>query len=122
LGAPILQPIPHFWPLVAIRCRFQGRVATVSTSKSHNRKENTMNILKHMEAVFVVTVAVLGSAALITEQLPEANARPHSALSARVVTSEAPLTVVYVTAKRMTPEQKRVSFEQERRATAGSRT
>jgi hypothetical protein len=81
-----------------------------------------MNILKHMEAVFVVTVAVLGSAALITEQLPEANARPYSAPAANVVTSEAPLTVVYVTAKRMTPEQKRVSLEQERRATAGSRT
>lgn len=80
-----------------------------------------MNILKHMEAVFVVTVAVLGSAALVTEQLPEANARPYSAPAAQAVTSVAPLTVVHVTAKRMTPEQKRVSFEQERRA-AGSRT
>jgi hypothetical protein len=92
----------------------------VSTSKPHNRKENTVNILKHMEAIFVVTVAVLGSAAVITERLPEANARPYSAPAA--VTSEAPLTTVYITAKRMTPEQKRVSLEQERRAAAGNRS
>lgn len=80
-----------------------------------------MNILKHMESVFVVTVAVLGSAALVTEHLPDANARPYSAPAAKEVTSTAPVTVVYVTAKRLTPEQKRVSLEQERRASAGDR-
>lgn len=80
-----------------------------------------MNILKHMEAVFVVTVAILGSAALVTERLPEANARAYLAPAASV-TAEAPMTVVHVTAKRMTEEQKRVSLEQERQAADGSRT
>lgn len=80
-----------------------------------------MNILKHMEAIFVVTVAVLGSAALVTERLPEAHARSYTAPAASVASAQAPLTV-YVTAKRMTPEQKRMSLEQERRAAAGNRT
>jgi hypothetical protein len=116
-----LQPIPHFLPLVAIGCRYLRRAATVNTSKPNNRKENTVNILKHMEAIFVVTVAVLGSAALVTERLPEANARPYTAPPATTVASaQAPLTV-YVTAKRMTPEQKRVSLEHERRTAAGNR-
>jgi hypothetical protein len=80
-----------------------------------------VNILKHMEAVFVVTVAVLGSAAFVTENLPEANARTYAA-AVSAPAAEAPIAVVYVTAKRMTPEQKRLSLEQERRAAAGSRT
>jgi hypothetical protein len=80
-----------------------------------------VNILKHMEAVFVVTVAILGSAAFVTESVPEANARPYSTPVASVPAAAAPIATVYVTAKRMTPEEKRQSLEQERRA-AGSRT
>jgi hypothetical protein len=80
-----------------------------------------VNILKHMEAVFVVTVAILGSAAFVTERLPEANAQPYSAPAASAI-AVAPITVVHVTAKRMTPEQKRLSLEQERRTAGGSRT
>jgi hypothetical protein len=80
-----------------------------------------VNILKHMEAVFVVTVAFLGSAAFVTERVPEANARPYPAPAASATAAEAPLPTVYVTAKRMTPDEKRRSLEQERRA-AGSRT
>jgi DUF917 family protein len=93
----------------------------VSTSKSHNRKENTVNILKHMEAAFVVTVAILGSAAFVTERLPDANARPYSA-AASVAAAGAPMATVYITAKRMTPEEKRQSLLQERRSAAVSRT
>jgi hypothetical protein len=81
-----------------------------------------MNILKHMEAVFGLTVAILGSAAFVTENLPEAYARPYSAPAASMPAAEAPTTVVYVTAKRMTQEQKRLSLEQERHSGAGSRT
>jgi hypothetical protein len=80
-----------------------------------------VNILKHMETVFVVTVAILGSAAFVTESVPEANARPYPAAAASLASAEAPIATVYVTAKRMTPEEKRISLEQERRA-AGSRT
>jgi hypothetical protein len=118
--APILQPVLRFGRLVAFRCRAMGRLATVNTSKSHNRKENTVNILKHMEAGFVVTVAILGSAAFVTERLPDATARPYPAQAS--VVAEAPMAVVYVTAKRMTPEEKRQSLLQERRFAAGSRT
>jgi hypothetical protein len=96
-------------------------LAKVSTSKSHNPKEINVNVLKHMEAVFVVTVAIFGAGALVTESLPEANARPYSAPAAGIA-AEAPMTVVYVTAKRLTPEQKRLSLEQERRSADGSRT
>jgi UDP-N-acetylmuramyl pentapeptide synthase len=81
-----------------------------------------VNVLKHMEAAFVVTVAILGSAAFVTENLPEANARNYAAAAVGAPAAEAPMAVVYVTAKRMTPEQKRLSLEQERRAVAGSRT
>jgi hypothetical protein len=81
-----------------------------------------VNILKHMEAVFVVTVAILGSAAFVAESVPDANARPYSAAAASAPAADAPIATVYVTAKRMTPEQKRLSLEQERRAAAGSRT
>jgi hypothetical protein len=81
-----------------------------------------VNILKHMEAVFVVTVAILGSAAFVTEGLPKANARTYSAAAVSAPAAGAPMAVVYVTAKRMTPEQKRLSLEQERGGAAGSRT
>jgi hypothetical protein len=81
-----------------------------------------VNILKHMEAVFVVTVAILGSAVFVSEGQPEAYARPYSAPAVSAPAADAPMATVYVTAKRMTPEEKRVSLEQERRAAAGSRT
>lgn len=81
-----------------------------------------MNVLKHMEAVFVVTVAIFGAGALVSESLPEAHARSYPAAVANTPAAEAPMTVVHVTAKRMTPEQKRLSLEQERRSADGSRT
>jgi hypothetical protein len=94
----------------------------VSTSKSHNRKENTVNILKHMEAAFVVSAAILGSAAFVTERLPESNARPYPAATASVAATGTPMATVYVTAKRMTPEEKRQSLLEERRFAAADRT
>jgi hypothetical protein len=78
-----------------------------------------VNILKHMEAVFVVTVAIFGSAAFVAERLPEANARTYSIPASAI--AEAPMIVVHVTAKRMTPEANRLSLEQEPRA-AGNPT
>lgn len=121
LITPISHFIPRFRPTVAIRYQCMAHLAKVSTSKSHNPKENNVNVLKHMEAVFVVTVAILGAGAFVTENLPEANARPYSAPTASTA-AQAPMTVVYVTAKRLTPEQKRLSLEQERRSADGSRT
>jgi hypothetical protein len=70
-----------------------------------------MNILKHMEAVFV-TAAVLtigGSYALDT--LPQANAKARVAAH---LDNVAP--VVVIKAKRMSAEEKRQSLQAERRA------
>jgi hypothetical protein len=70
-----------------------------------------MNILKHMEAVFVATVvfAVGGSYAIDT--LPQAHARAIVSASAD---SAAP--VVVIKAKRMSAEEKRQSMQAEREA------
>jgi hypothetical protein len=35
-----------------------------------------MNIQKHMEAIFITTLAVVGAGSLIIDRLPDAQARP----------------------------------------------
>jgi hypothetical protein len=37
---------------------------------------NSMNIQKHMEAIFITTLAVVGAGSLIIDRLPDAEARP----------------------------------------------
>jgi hypothetical protein len=78
-----------------------------------------MNILKHMEAVFVVTVAALGSAAWLVDAVPDANARAFTPAASSVAAQK--MQVVVIRAKRMTPEEKRHSLAQERAAAAGHR-
>jgi hypothetical protein len=78
-----------------------------------------MNILKHMEAVFIATVvfAVGGSYALDT--LPQAHAK-----STITASAEAPAAVVVIKAKRMSAEEKRQSLADDKFAevqTAASR-
>jgi hypothetical protein len=67
-----------------------------------------MNILKHMEAVFVTAAvfAVGGSYAL--DRLPEAHAKVAVATNAN-----APAPVVVIKAKRMSAEEKRQSLQAE---------
>ena len=63
-----------------------------------------MNILKHMEAVFVATVALTVSGSYLLDTLPEAHAKP-------VVTASAAIPVVVVSAKRMSAQEKQQSLQ-----------
>lgn len=65
-----------------------------------------MNILKHMEAVFVATVALAVSGSYLVDTLPEAHAKP-------VVTASA-IPAVVVSAKRMSTLEKQQSLQAER--------
>jgi hypothetical protein len=64
-------------------------------------KENTVNIAKHMEAVFVVALAVAGSASFLSTPLQEAQAqaRPAVILDSSIAT-ETKMAVVVVKGKR----------------------
>ena len=70
-----------------------------------------MNVLKHMEAVFVATVALAVSGSYLLDTLPEAQAKPMLSASAAV-------PVVVISAKRMSAQEKQQSLEAER-ASAG---
>ena len=61
-----------------------------------------MNILKHMEAVFVATAVLAVSGSHLIDRLPSAHARAPVAVS----TDTTPTAAVVVTAKRMTAKEK----------------
>lgn len=67
-----------------------------------------MNLIKHMEAVFVATVALALSGSVLIDNLPEAQARS-TAVAVTVPT-------VVVKAKRMTAAEKQQSLQAERAA------
>jgi len=71
-----------------------------------------MNVLKNMEIIFTVTLALACSAAYVST-LPEAQARGDTQTA--VQTASAMPTVV-VSAKRLTPAEKRASLLEEQRA------
>jgi hypothetical protein len=49
------------------RCREQYRSATIIQG-------NSMNIHKHMEAIFVTTLAIVGAGSFVIDRLPDAQA------------------------------------------------
>ena len=65
-----------------------------------------MNILKHMEAVFVATVVLAVSGSYLVDTLPEAHAKT-------VVAAATPVPVVVVSAKRMSPKEKLQALQAE---------
>ena len=67
-----------------------------------------MNILKHMEAVFVATVALAVSGSYLVDALPQAHAK--QAVQATVATE---VPVVVVSAKRMSAAEKQQSLQAE---------
>ena len=67
-----------------------------------------MNLIKHMEAVFVATVVLTLSGSVLIDNLPEAQARS-AAVAVNVPT-------VVVKAKRMTAAEKQQSLQAERGA------
>ena len=79
-----------------------------------------MNILKHMEAVFVATVALAVSGSYMIDALPEAHARTVGATAA--ATAQQSIPVVVVSAKRLSPEEKQRSLDAERDTTSAGRT
>jgi hypothetical protein len=73
-----------------------------------------MNVLKHMEAVFVVALAAAGSASIAVGGVAPADARtPVIAVNTSV---PANLAVVRVSAKRMSAAEKRASLDADRAA------
>lgn len=76
-----------------------------------------MNILKNMEAIFVVTLALVGSADYLADGLPQANAQP---VTASAIASNGKVAVVTVSAKRLSAAEKARSLVEER--SAGSRS
>ncbi len=81
-------------------------------------RRNTVNIAKHMEAVFVVALAAAGSASYFTDAVPPAHARP-AAIQDSSIATETRMAVVVVKGKRPAAEHQPTVLA-ERRAT-GSR-
>jgi hypothetical protein len=83
-------------------------------------RRNTVNIAKHMEAVFVVALAAAGSASFLSEPLQEAQvqARPAVILDSSIAT-ETKMAVVVVKGKRPAAGQQRTVLADG--STAGSR-
>jgi hypothetical protein len=63
-----------------------------------------MNIIKHMEAVFVVTMALAVPGSYLLDGIPEAQARTYTPDAAQVA-SGAKMAVVTVSAKRLSAEE-----------------
>lgn len=73
-----------------------------------------MNILKHMEAVFIATVVLAVSGSHMVDMLPQAHAK-----SAPTAYASNNVPVVVVKAKRMTAAEKQQSLQEERSAATG---
>ena len=75
-----------------------------------------MNVLKHMEAAFILSLSVAGVASVAVDAIPPAQA----SIAVRTAAAVDPnVPVVHVVAKRMSEAEKRQSLQAER---AGSRT
>jgi hypothetical protein len=83
-------------------------------------RRNTVNIAKHMEAVFVVALAAAGSASFFTGTLPEAQARP-AVIQDSSIATETRMAVVVVKGKRPNARQSTEPTVLADRSKAGSR-
>jgi hypothetical protein len=72
-----------------------------------------VNILKHMEAVFVVALAAVGSAGYLVDALPDAQAQAQATSIASIATPTR-MAVVTVCAKRPSPSEKQRLLQLER--------
>lgn len=70
-----------------------------------------MNVLKHMEAIFIATVALAVSSSYLVDAIPEAHASAPAAMRA----SATSVPVITVSAKRMTAEEKAQSLRDEQK-------
>lgn len=69
-----------------------------------------MNVIKHMEAAFVLSLAAAGLAAVAVDGIPQAQAR----VPAQAAAVQPAIPVVHVTGKRMTAIEKLQSLALER--------
>ena len=67
-----------------------------------------MNLMKHMEAVFVVAMTLAVSGSYLLDTIPEAHARSYSADAAMVASGDK-VAVVTVSAKRLSTEEKQAA-------------
>ena len=67
-----------------------------------------MNVMKHMEAVFVTAICLAVSGSYLLDSIPQAQARSYTADTALVASGDK-VAVVTVTAKRLTDEEKQAA-------------
>jgi hypothetical protein len=84
-------------------CEGFGYIGHIETPPA---RRNTVNIAKHMEAVFVVALAAAGSASFLSAPLQQAEARPAVILDSSIAT-ETKMAVVVVKGKRPATVQER---------------
>ena len=72
-----------------------------------------MNVLKHMEAVFVIALAAAGTTSFVAHAVPHAAAPADSQLSASIGTPTK-IAIVTVVGKRLSPVQKQRLLQLER--------
>jgi hypothetical protein len=80
-------------------------------------RRNTMNIAKHMEAVFVSALVLAGSLSVAVENLPQAQAQAQA--PAAHIATPASMPVVSIHAKRMSAAEKAASLRAEQAANRG---
>jgi hypothetical protein len=114
-GPAYLRFILHFVRFVARRWRPGTLVATVHTSTSasspnaaSNPEESIMNVIKHMEAAFIVALSLAAAGSTALDSVKPAQA------TAPVLATTAGIPVVHVTAKRLTPVEKQQMLALER--------
>jgi hypothetical protein len=75
-----------------------------------------MNVIKHMEVAFVVSLAVAGLAAVAVDSIPAAQAQGQAQMQmqTRAAAVQPGIPVVHVSAKRMTAIEKLQSLALER--------
>jgi hypothetical protein len=73
------------------------------TATPLNLKENIMNIAKNMEAIFVAIVAIAAATSLATAAVPKFRAAP---ATIHASADQATMHTVYVSAKRLSAEEK----------------
>ena len=74
-----------------------------------------MKLIKNMEALFVVTLGFCGATSFLLGSVPEAQAQTPVAMTAPDMAN---VTVVVVSAKRMTAQEKLHSLNEERKLAA----
>jgi hypothetical protein len=99
-----LQVVPRFRRFVASAWWPPPDRHTVTLSPLLTTKGNRMNLIKHMEAVFIASVTFAVGGSYLADRLPEAHAKAPLVAAAPAATQ-----VVVIKARRMSAAEKRAS-------------